>query len=191
ASVLFTNGFPAAGAMSPVVSVGATLYVTAIVPPAGTVNVPDVPTLAPPLIEIAVTVPPATVADTGTGFGLGAATAVAASEIAEMNAAGHAVPVADALPRSAPASTNTLAPDASCKVNGNSAYLLAMAAALLHAGGPPLAGTALQNVKPAGHRPFMTLNALPVESAEPTRQNMNHPACPAGRMPPVPFTSGS
>lgn len=174
--MLFTNGFPAAGAMSAVVSVGATLYVTAIVPPAGTVNVPLVPTLAPPLIEIAVTVPPDTVADTGTGFGFGAATVVAASVIAEMNADGHAVTVADALSRSAPASTNTLAPEASCRVNGNSAYLFAMATALLHAGGPPLAGTALQNVKPAGHRPFMTLKALTVDSAEPTRQNINHPA---------------
>ena len=47
-----------------------------------------------------------------------------------------------------------------------------------------------QNIT-AGHRPFMTRNALTVESCAPTRQNMNHPACAAGKIPPAPFTKGS
>jgi len=124
--VLFTNGFtPAAGAMSAVVSVGVTLYVTAIVPPAGTVNVPDVPTLEPPLIEIAVTVPPLTVADTGTGFGFGAATVVAARVIADVNKAGAAVTTALPDAHSDPASTNTLVPD-TCTTPGAIAYLFAI-----------------------------------------------------------------
>ena len=41
------------------------------------------------------------------------------------------------------------------------------------------------------YRPFMTRNAFTVEIWAPNLQNINHPACPEGRIPPAPLTRGS
>ena len=111
--------------MSATVNVGDTLYDTAIVPPDGTVNVPDVPTDEPPLIEIAVTVPPETVTDTGTGFVFVTGTPLAPIVNADVNSDG--APVTTALPEahSDPASTVTFPPPDNWMQNDCSAYLFA------------------------------------------------------------------
>lgn len=93
------------GGRSATANVGAALYVTVMLPNAGTVNVPVVRPVTAPFTAIAVTVPPVIVTLTGTGFGFGAATVVAASVIAAVNISGAAVTTADALSRSAPSST--------------------------------------------------------------------------------------
>ena len=144
-----------------------------------------------PLTEMPVTVPPETVTDTGTGLGFGAATPVAASVTAVVNADGTAATTALAESRSAPASQNMLAPAPFTQVNGNRAYLLATTGLLSLAWRPAVAQARAARIVDPGYAPFMTRNALTVDRAEPVRQNMNQPACPAGRMPPVPLTSGS
>jgi hypothetical protein len=120
-----TSGGPD-GAISAIANAGATLYVTVIELPAGIVNVPVVRPVVTPPTAITVTVPPVIVTFTGTGFGFSDATVLAASVIAVVNIDGAAVTIALALSRSAPTSTNWLAPDASWIVNGCSAYLATM-----------------------------------------------------------------